>query len=192
MTKIIFISGSVRIGSYNAKLANLACKIAKNIDGVEAEYINLAEYEMPIYNEDVEKQFGLIDEAKKLQEKFVQADALFIASPEYNSSYSALLKNTIDWVSRDGGQGKEPLRAFKGKVVAISAASPGGLGGLRGLVPLRMLLENISMMVIPEQLAISSAFDAFDEEDNLKDEAQMLILTNIVNKLADTATRLNN
>ena len=190
MTKIIFISGSIRKDSANKKLAKLACKISNQINGVDAEYIDLSDYEMPIYNEDIENESGLPETVKKLKRIFEEADGLFIASPEYNSSFSPLLKNTIDWLSRDGGESKKPLSAFQGKIVAISSASPGGLGGLRGLVPLRMLLENIAMIVIPNQLAISASFNAFNDDGDLKDENQKNTLTQIVQKLADTTTKL--
>jgi NAD(P)H-dependent FMN reductase len=94
-----------------------------------------------------------------------------ISAPEYNSSISGVLKNTIDWTSRQS-QGEESLACFKGKVAAIMSASPGGLGGLRGLVHVRAILENMSVLVIPEQIAISKAHEAFNTDDTLKDKKQ--------------------
>ena len=187
MTKLLFLSGSIRKDSVNKKLAKEAYNIAKTLD-VEASYIDLKEFPMPIYDGDLEAESGLPDNAKKLKKIFAESDGFFIASPEYNSSFSALLKNTLDWISRPE-ENEAPLIAFNGKVAALGAASPGGLGGLRGLVPLRMMLGNIGVFVIPNQVAISSAFSAFDGTGNLN-EKQKPMLQSVVKQLVETVTNL--
>ncbi len=187
--KILFLAGSQRQKSLNKKLATVACDIAKQ-KGAQATFIDLKDFEMPIYDGDCEEENGLPDNAKKLKELFATHDVLFIASPEYNSSFSPLLKNSLDWISRPHEKGEPPLKAYKGKVAAISAASPGGFGGLRGLVTLRMLLGNIGVTVIPDQVAIGSAFNAFDEAGALNDEKQHKMLENVITSLVNTASAL--
>ena len=180
--KLLFLSGSIREASLNAKLAQVASEIAKNA-GADASYIDIADYPMPLYNGDLEDAEGIPETAIALKKLFIECDGFFIASPEYNSSYSALLKNTIDWLSRTHEETEKPLAAFKGKVAAICGASPGALGGLRGLVTLRMLLGNIGIHVIPQQLAVSKAMESFDDKGNLVDDKQKQTLQNVVEEL---------
>ena len=142
MANILFLAGSARKESINKKLARLAATMAE-ATGADVTLIDLKDYDMPIYNGDLEQENGLPENAKKLKKIFIEHDGFFIASPEYNSSYSALLKNTIDWLSRPHKENELPLTAYKGKVAALGATSPGALGGLRGLVALRMLLGKI-------------------------------------------------
>lgn len=190
MTKILFFAGSARQDSVNKKLAKAAFEYALSRN-VEATYLDLAAYPLPIYDGDFEDQNGLPDNAKTLKQIFADHDGFFIASPEYNSSISPLLKNVIDWASRAETKDEPPLKAYKGKVVAISAASPGGLGGIRGLVPLRMLLGNIGIFVTPSQLAIPGAHNAFDDHGGLIDDHQKATLEKIVSELIDSVRGLN-
>ena len=169
MTKILFLAGSARKESLNKRMAKHAAKIAGEM-GVDANFIDLADFPMPIYNGDLEDESGLPEQAERLKKLFIECDGFFITSPEYNSSFSPLLKNALDWISRKSSADEEALIAFKGKVAAISAVSPGGFGGLRGLVPLRMMLGNIMVTVVPNQFALSHGGDAFDDEGLLKDE----------------------
>lgn len=189
MIKLLFLAGSSREDSMNKQLALLATKLVKQTD-IEATFIDLNDYEMPLYNGDLEDEKGLPENAKKLKQLFVDSDGFFIASPEYNGSFSALLKNTLDWVSRAHLENEPPLSAYQGKVAALSAISPGPLGGLRGLVPLRMLLGNIGVMVTPTQVAIGSGFQAFDSDGNLVDEKQAGMLQTTVNEFVNTAQAL--
>ncbi len=190
MVNLIFTSGSVRKESYNTKLAKLACSIASKIDGASASFVDLKDYEMPLYNGDLEEVSGLPENAIKLKERFSKSDGFFIASPEYNSSIPPLLKNSLDWISRPHEDGEPPLLAYNGKVAAISAASPGGFGGMRALVPLRMMLENIATIVIPKQLAISSAHKEFDGDGNLINERFNISLHEVVEQFVDTSKRM--
>ena len=190
MTKLLFMAGSARKDSINKKLAELASIIAKE-KGADITFVDLKEYEMPIYDGDLETQESIPENAKKLKKLFVEHDGFFIASPEYNSSFSPLLKNTLDWISRPHKENEESLIAFSGKVGAIGATAPGAIGGLRGLVPLRMMLGNIGVTVIPNQVAVSFGFKAFNENGKLEDERQGQMLENMVDQLIDTATKLN-
>jgi NAD(P)H-dependent FMN reductase len=187
--KLIFLSGSIRKESYNAKLAKLACTMAQK-QGADATYIDLKDYDMPIYNGDLEDEKGLPQAAKDLKKIFIDCDGFFIASPEYNSGYTPLLKNTIDWLSRQETDDEKPLVAFKGKVGAISSASPGALGGLRSLAQLRTLLGNIGVTLVPQQIAISKAMECFDDNGNLTDDKKAKTLQNIVQEFIRTATAL--
>lgn len=181
--KILFLAGSTRKESVNKKLAKAAYKIAleKNI---EATFIDLKDFPMPIYNGDLEDAEGLPEKAIELKKIFIAHDGVFIASPEYNSSFSPLLKNALDWISRKHEDNEPALVAYTGKIMALTAASPGGYGGLRGLVPLRMMLGNIGVLVLPEQLAIPNAYNAFDENGHLQDQKYTDTLANIIDRLA--------
>lgn len=163
MSKVILISGSTRDGSVNTKLANNVKNELVN-QSVDAEFIDLKNYDLPIYNGDIEAKEGVPDNAKKLYDAIKNADGFVIASPEYNGLPSPLLINTISWLSRISPN------VFEGKKSAIISASPGGLGGLRSLNHLRALLNNLGTHVIPKQHAIGGAFDAFDNDRNLKDD----------------------
>src|SRR5690606_32044347 len=133
--KVLALAGSTRTGSYNRMLAALAAEAAREA-GAEVTLINLRDYPMPLYDGDLEEREGLPTSARQLRELFLSHDALIIASPEYNGSLSAVLKNTIDWLSRPQ-PGDPPRACFANKVAVIVSASTGALGGMRGLVHLR-------------------------------------------------------
>lgn len=159
--KVLALAGSTREGSYNKQLVKIAMQGALAA-GSEVTFVDLRDYPMPLYDGDLEAKGGIPDTARQLRTLMSAQDGFLIASPEYNSSFSGHLKNAIDWVSRPDND-VPPLHAFKGKIAGIMSASPSPLGGLRGLVHLRDVLENIFVMVIPEQVTISSAPTAFDE-----------------------------
>ncbi|MFK7866420.1 MAG: NADPH-dependent FMN reductase [Alphaproteobacteria bacterium] len=181
MTHLLFIAGSTRTQSLNKQLALYAMKLA-NDAGVKTSFVDLKALALPLYDGDLEDQHGLPENAKMMKQLFVKADGFFIASPEYNGSFSAVLKNAIDWISRSEPD-EAPLVAFKGKIGAISAVSPGALGGIRGLVPLRLLLSNIGVRVEPAQAAINHGGDAFDDAGCLKNPAQDKMLKALMNDL---------
>jgi NAD(P)H-dependent FMN reductase len=145
---------------------------------------------MPLYDGDLEAEFGLPQYAVALKELFLAHDGLLISAPEYNSSITAVLKNSIDWVSRSA-EGEPPLAAFRGKVATLMSASPGGLGGLRGLVHVRAILGNIGVTVLPDQVAVSKAHEAFAEDGSLKDERQHAKVKNLGATLTETLQKLN-
>ena len=180
--KLLFLAGSSRQDSFNKKLAKLACKLAANSD-ITAKFIDLADYPMPIYHGDEEAAKGLPDNAIKLKELFVASQGIFIASPEYNSGMTPLLCNALNWISRPHNPQEIPLNAFRSKVFALAAASPGGFGGMRGLVPLRLMLSNIGALVLPDQVCIPAAHTQFNSDDNLVDQKLQGMLKGLVNEL---------
>jgi len=169
--RILAFGGSLRRDSYNQKLAAIAAEGAREA-GAEVTLIELRDFPMPLFDQDLEAETGKPDAAKRLKELFLSHQGLLIASPEYNSGYSAALKNAIDWVSRVDSPEEPALSALAGKSAVIMATSPGSLGGLRGLVQLRMLLGNLGITLLPEQIAIPSAFQAFGPNGRLVDPKQ--------------------
>lgn len=188
MVKILAFAGSGRKDSVNKKVVAIAAKGAQEA-GAEVTIVNLEDFDMPIFNEDLETQQGMPIEAQSFKELLINHDGFLISSPEYNSSYSALFKNAIDWASRKTGD-EAPMAAYRGKVAAIMAASPGALGGMRVLVTLRMLLENIGTMVLPTQKAVGGAFKLFDEQGNITDEKTEKALKALGKELVETLVKL--
>ena len=168
--KILAFAGSTRTDSFNKKLVKIAATGAME-GGADVTVIDLRDFAMPLYDGDLEQQQGLPSTARKLKDLMLSHQGFLISAPEYNSSISGVLKNTIDWVSRPS-EGEEPLACFKSKVAGIMSTSPGGLGGLRGLVHVRAILENISVLVIPDQIAVSKAHEVFNADGTLKDKKQ--------------------
>ena len=180
--KILSFAGSARQESFNKKLIKIAAEGAHKAGG-EVTLIDLKDFTLPLFDQDLEAREGLPVNALKLKELFKAHQGLLIASPEYNSSVTPLLKNTIDWVSRQTPDEK-PLECFSGKTAALVSASPGALGGLRGLVHLRAILGNIQVLVIPEQIAVSKAHEAFSADGSLKNADQQTAVENVGNRLA--------
>ena len=134
--KILAFAGSLRAGSFNKTLVKLGVHAARNA-GAEVTLIDLKEYPLPLYDGDLEDSLGLPENGRKLKDLFLAHQGLLLACPEYNSSISAVLKNTIDWVSRPV-PGERPLGCFEGKVAGLMSASPGAFGGMRGLTVVRL------------------------------------------------------
>ena len=177
MPRILAFAGSTRGESLNRKLIAHAATLG------DTTLIELADYPLPLYDGDLETEHGLPKHALDLKRLFTQHDALLLACPEYNGSITPLLKNTIDWVSRPAPNEK-PLACFKGKVAALLAASPGALGGLRGLVHVRAILSGIGVLVLPNQLAVPRAHEELDGKTSER-------LAGIVGELEETAARLH-
>ncbi len=187
--KILAFAGSSRIDSFNKKLVKVAGEGARKV-GAEVTYIDFLDYPMPLFNQDLEKQEGLPQKVLEFKHLLREHQGFLISCPEYNGSITPLLKNAIDWASRPE-LNEEPLSCFKGKVAALLATSPGGLGGIRGLVHVRAILEGIGVIVIPEQKAIPNAYQAFDESGQLKDEKQTQGVIAIAQKLTEVTTKLS-
>ena len=188
--KILVFAGSIRTGSYNARLAALAAKQFA-LAGADVSHISLADFALPLYDADLEAKSGPPENAKKLKEMMMLHQGVFIASPEYNASITPLLKNTIDWISRVRGAREPPLAAYKNRVFALGAASDVTYGGMRSLIALRQSLElGCGALVIPEQVSVRGASQAFDEQDNLKDERTAGLLQATVNRLIEVARQL--
>jgi NAD(P)H-dependent FMN reductase len=166
--RILAFGGSLRAASFNQHAAALAAEGARAA-GAQVTLIALRDFQMPIFDQDIEAASGMPENARKLKELFLSHDGLIIASPEYNSTISAALKNAIDWVSRADTADEAPLVALSGKTAAILAASPGGYGGSRGLVQLRPFLENIGITVIEPQVTIPKVHEIIGGDGTIND-----------------------
>jgi len=189
--KILVIPGSIRNRSHNARLAALAAKELTLADA-DVSMISLFDYPMPIYDADHDVVAGPPPNAVKLKKMIAAHRGVFIACPEYNASIPPLVKNMIDWVSRVHERGDPPYAAFRGRAFALGAASPDVLGGARGLLALRQVLElGCGALVLPEQVVVPSAENAFDELDNLKDARHATALKELARRLVEMAQRLS-
>jgi NAD(P)H-dependent FMN reductase len=188
MTRILALAGSTRRESLNKKLARATAELARAA-GAEVTLVDLADLPLPLYDGDLEQQQGLPDHALELKRLLKEHDGLLLACPEYNSSIPAVLKNAIDWASRRA-PGEAPLESFQGKVAALTSASPGQLGGLRGLVTVRSILGNLGVLVLPRQQTVPRAHEAFAEDGSLKDEALAGKLRALAEELVGTTQRL--
>ena len=168
--RILAFAGSLRRESFNKKLVRIAARAARDA-GAEVTLIDLKDLPLPLFDQDLEAGQGMPENGTKLRQLFSDHDGLLVASPEYNSSVTAALKNVIDWVSRPAA-GEPPGAVFRGKVAALMSASPGALGGLRGLVHLRSILGNIGVIVLPDQIAVARAHEAFQPDGSLTDPKQ--------------------
>jgi len=186
--KVLAFAGSLRVGSFNKKLVKVAAEGARKA-GAQVTILDLRDYPLPVFDEDLEREQGLPSNARRLKDIFLTHQAFLISAPEYNSSITAALKNAIDWISRPV-PGESPLNCFDGKVAALLSASPGALGGLRGLVAVRSILSNIKVIVLPDQLAISKAHEAFQEDGTLKDPKQQAAVEAIASRLVGVAGKL--
>ena len=188
--KILVFAGSTRTGSHNARLAALAAKELA-LTGADVTRVSLEDYPLPIYNGDDETESGVPANARNLKRLMMEHHGVFIASPEYNASITPLLKNTIDWISRVRERGEPPLTAFKHRAFALGGASDSPYGALRSLMALRQVLElGCGALVLPEQITVFHASEAFDEMDNLKEERAAASLKRVVQRLADTAREM--
>jgi NAD(P)H-dependent FMN reductase len=187
--KILAFAGSTRAGSYNRLLVKIAIAGARAAEG-EVTEVNLRDFPMPLFDQDLEAASGLPENARQFKALLRAHDGFLIASPEYNSSVSGVLKNAIDWASRSEDDNEPSLVAFTGKAAVLCSASPGGLGGLRGLVHLRAILGNIGVLVLPDQVSISSAYEAFDENGALKNSRKQTQVEALGKSLVGTLSKL--
>ncbi|MEX2035497.1 MAG: NAD(P)H-dependent oxidoreductase [Xanthobacteraceae bacterium] len=185
--KILVFAGSIRTGSFNARLAALAAKELA-LAGADVTRISLEDYPLPLYDGDLEAASGVPANALKLKQTMAAHRGVFIASPEYNASVTPLLKNTIDWISRVRERGEPPLAVFKNRAFALGGASDSAYGAVRSLMALRQVLElGCGALVIPEQVTVFRASEAFDEMDNLNEEGAANALKRVLQRLIDTA-----
>jgi NAD(P)H-dependent FMN reductase len=185
--RILAFAGSLRADSFNKKLARVAAAAAEAA-GAEVTYLDLRDFPLPIFDADLEAE-GTPENATRLKELMKAHDGLLLAAPEYNTSITAVLKNTIDWASRIA-PGEGPLAAFEGKVAALYSASPGALGGLRGLIHVRAILGNIGVLVLPGQVAIMRAHEAFTPEGALVDPKSQASVERLAVSLVETVAKL--
>lgn len=189
MLKILAFAGSTRAGSFNKKLIQIAAGALRQL-GEGVTCIDLRDYAMPLYDGDEEQQTGLPENAKKLKRLMIESDGFLIAAPEYNSSITGVLKNAIDWASRPESDDEPSLVCYQGKTVALMSASPGALGGLRGLVHLRAILGNIGTYVLPDQVCIPKAHEAFDEGGALKDAHRQQSVIELCGQMVEFTRKL--
>lgn len=186
--KILAFAGSTREASFNKRLIRVAADGARAA-GAEVTLIDLRNHPLPLYDGDLEASDGLPENALALKALFAAHNGLLISAPEYNGGMSGVLKNTIDWVSRQGDDAA-PLAAYTGKVCGLMSASPGGLGGLRGLAHVRQILTGLGVLVIPQQRAVANAANAFDADGKLQDSAQQAAVEGIGARVVDLVRRL--
>jgi len=185
--KILVFAGSTRQDSFNKKLAKIGLSLTQSPD-VETTYLDLRDIPMPLYDGDLEESEGIPENAMHFRKYLNEHQGFLIVCPEYNSSISGVLKNAIDWASRPIPD-EPPLLCFKGKVIALMSASPGKLGGLRGLVTVRSIFGNIGSIVLPTQVAIPEAYRAFDENGQLVQEQQLVSVKNVVQELVSALNK---
>ena len=186
--RILALAGSLRTRSLNKKLLGVAAKSA-TAAGASVTTVDLKDYPLPVFDQDYEAEHGMPEHATALKQLFLEHNGLLIASPEYNSSISAALKNAIDWISRRA-EGEPMKAAFLGKAAAIMSASPGGLGGLRGLIHLRDILGNIGVLVQPDEVSISEAHAAFADDGTLNNERKQAAVESLTQSLVRTVEGL--
>jgi NAD(P)H-dependent FMN reductase len=185
--RILAFAGSLRADSLNKKLARVAAAGAQAAGG-EVTYVDLRDFPMPIFDADLEAE-GTPETALQFKELLRAHDGLLLAAPEYNTSITAVLKNTLDWASR-ATPGEPSQDAFDGKIAALFSASPGALGGLRGLVHVRAILGGMGVLVLPGQVAVPRAHEAFTAEGALADARTQTNVDRLAATLVDTVRKL--
>jgi chromate reductase, NAD(P)H dehydrogenase (quinone) len=187
--KILVIPGSLRTGSLNARLAAAAAHEFAQA-GAEVTRISLADFPLPIYDGDLQNKSGVPKNAVNLKRLIGVHHGVVIVTPEYNSSVPPLVKNTIDWVTRVQDAQETRGQVFRGRAFAIAAASESRIGGSRSLAALRLVLAACHATVIPNQLALSFASEAYDDMDRLKHPADIDSLGALVRQLIDVSQRM--
>jgi len=187
--KILVLPGSTRAGSHNVKLAALAAKELTLLD-VDVTRISLADFPLPIYDGDLQARSGVPKNAINLKRMIGAHHAVLLVTPEYNSSVPPLVKNTIDWITRVQDGHEIRGQVFREKPFAIAAASESRLGGTRALAALRLILAACHASVIPNQLALSFADQAYDDMDRLKNPADIEALNALVRQLVEVSQRM--
>ena len=189
--KVLVFAGSTRIKSYNRKLAREVAALTR-AKGAEVTHLELGDYDVPMYNADLEAR-GTPADVMKLKQLFWEHPAWLVCTPEYNASYPALVKNTLDWLSspvKTDPVWNDDFRFSRGKVVGVLSASPGALGGLRSQSHLIPLLLNLQCWVAPQTYALGRAGDAFDEQGHLKDESARKRAGSVIDQVLWAAERL--
>jgi NAD(P)H-dependent FMN reductase len=187
--RILVIPGSLRTGSHNAKLA-MAAAYEFAQAGVDVTRISLGDFPLPIYDGDLQAKSGVPKNAINLKRMMGSHHGVVIVTPEYNSSVPPLVKNTIDWITRVQDPHESRGQVFREKPFALAAASEGRLGGTRALAALRLILSACHATVVPNQLALSFADQAYDDMDRLKNQADIEALKALVRQLIEVSQRM--
>lgn len=168
--RLFAFAGSLRHASHNRRLLGELADGARTA-GAEVDVVDLREFALPLYDAGIEAE-GMPAAVRALQQRLAACQGLLVATPEYNGSVPALVKNTLDWISRPQADGGDGVALFRGKVAGICSASPGPLGGIRSLLVLRDTLAKLGLWVVPQQVAVGRAESAFDAEGRLVDARQ--------------------
>lgn len=183
--KILVLAGSIRDGSLNIKLANALTKAINSL-GADATHISLSDYDLPLFNAEID----VPDNAIALAKQFAQSDGLVLVSPEYNASVTPLMKNTLDWVSVTSSNSGNSYGPYKDKICFIASCSPGSTGGLRGLYHLRAILMNVGAEIITPQLSVGDGRKAYDDDGSLKDPRMVSLMDKGLDELLFTIKRI--
>lgn len=189
--KLLIFAGSTRQGSFNRRLAHATAALARAA-GADVTHIELGDFDIPMYNADLEA-VATPPDVIRLKQIMADHPAWIICTPEYNASYPALVKNTLDWVSspvKSNPEWTDGMRSSRGKVVGMLSASPGALGGLRSQSHLAPLLINLECWLAPKNFALGRAGDAFDEQGHLKDERAQKSVQAVIDQVLWAAQRL--
>lgn len=186
--RLLAFAGSLREDSFNRRLMQVLAEAAEQA-GASVTRLDLRAYPLPIYDGDIEAR-GMPEAVRQLQALLAEHDGLLLASPEYNGGVPALVKNTLDWISRPQADGSSGVGLYRGKVAGICAASPGSLGGMRGLIALRDLLAKLGLWVAPSQLAVAAASEAFADDGSLHDERQRRSIERLATEVVQAAAAL--
>lgn len=187
--KILAFAASARRDSFNKKLIRIAAEGARRA-GADVTLIDLHDFDMPLYDGDQEADSGIPQKALELRRLLLAHQGLLLASPEYNGSFSPLFKNTVDWTSRPVN-GEDGLAPYRNKVAVLMSASPGGFGGLRGLIHVRAVLGNVGAIVLPDQLAVGKAHEAFSPGGGMTNAKQQEAVEALGSTLATTLAKLH-
>lgn len=184
--RILVFAGSLRTGAFSIRTADAATKELA-VQGAEVTRISLADYPLPLMDQNLEDESGVPENAMKLGRLIAANDGFLIASPEYNASIPPLVKNTIDWVSRIGADAGRPFHPFAGKVAGLCSSSDGNFGGIRGLYHLRAVLMNCRVEVITPQCSVSRAHEAFHDDGEFREERLKKMMGHVCATLIDRA-----
>ena len=179
--KILAFAGSTRKNSFNKRLAKVALHAAEKM-GAKTTFIDLLDYDMPLYSDDLLKKHGMPDSVIAFKEMLKSHNGFFIASPEYNGSLTGTLKNAIDWATIKG-EGEDRMACWNGKIAGLLSASPGGLGGIRGLHHLRTILAGIGTFVLPNHLAVGNSTTNLQNDEQITDEKLQLQLESLTHEM---------
>ncbi|MHA6641398.1 NADPH-dependent FMN reductase [Mesorhizobium sp. A623] len=188
--RILVFAGSVRVGAYSGKTADVAQKELA-IQGAEVTRISLGDYPLPIIDEDLEKEHGVPENAVGLARQIAAHDGLLIATPEYNGSIPPLLKNAIDWVSRVRTDAGRPVRPLSGKAVALCSSSSSPFAGIRCINHLRAVLVRCQMEVISPECSVPAGAEAFDEAGEFRNRRQHRAMETVATALIERARMLS-
>lgn len=183
--KILAFAASLRKGSFNRKLIRVAADVARG-KGADVDLADFQEFDMPLYDGDMEAASGLPQGGLELKRRAEAADALMLSTPEYNHSTPGTLKNAIDWLSRVK---PSPLA---GKSALLLSASPSPFGGVRGVLATRSPLERLGVIVYGDTFSLPKAQNAFDDGGKLADPQNRELLENVIGSFLEFARRLKN